>query len=152
MLYYIIYLLYYLTPELFILFFCLFANQSGGQNRHRGRCRANTFDFIGSGGSNLPGGRGSNHVSLQPMMQPLQPSAAAQIATGVRREMSHDTIDDSEFPGGGPDPEYERLLAEEERQREILFTIERYGIVVFAIFFIFFNIFYWLHLLHSQIF
>ena len=94
-------------------------------------------------------------MSLQPMMgQPLQPSAAAQLASGVRREVSVDTLDNSELPGGGggPDPEYERLLAEEERQREILFTIERYGIVVFAIFFIFFNIFYWLHLLHSQIF
>ena len=121
-LFYIIYLVYQLTLELFIFFFCLFTNQSGGQNRHRGRCRANTFDFIGSGGA-----RGSNHVSLQPMMQPLQPSAAAQIASGVRREVSLDTIDNSEFPGGGPDPEYERLLAEEERQREILFTIERYG-------------------------
>ena len=127
--------------------FRLFTNHSGGQNRHRGRCRANTFDFIGSGGS-----RGSNHVSLQPMIQPLQPSTASALASGVRREVSVDTIDNSEFPGGGADPEYERLLAEEERQREILFTIERYGIVVFAIFFIFFNIFYWLHLLHSQIF
>ena len=67
------------------------------------------------------------------MIQPLQPSAAAQLASGVRREVSVDTLDNSEMPGGGPDPEYERLLAEEERQREILFTIERYGIVVFAI-------------------
>ena len=121
----------------YLFLFRLLINQSGGQNRHRGRCRANTFDFIGSGGSSA--GR-SNHVSLQPMIQPLQPSTAAQMASGVRREVSLDTIDNSEFPGGGPDPEYERLLAEEERQREILFTIERYGIVVFAIFFIFFNI------------
>ena len=111
------------------------------------RGRGNTFEFIGSGQS-----RQSNHVSLQPMIQPLQPSTAAQIVSGIRKEASLDTIDNSEFPNGGPDPEYEKLLAEEERQREILFTIERYGIVVFAIFFIFFNIFYWLHLLHSQIF
>lgn len=111
------------------------------------RGRGNTFEFIGSGQS-----RQSNHVSLQPMIQPLQPSTAAQIVSGIRKEASLDTIDNSDFPGGGPDPEYEKLLAEEERQREILFTIERYGIVVFAIFFIFFNIFYWLHLLHSQIF
>ena len=140
-----------LDPSLRIFFlFCFSVYGSGGQNRHRGRCRANTFDFIGPSSQQQ---NRSNHVSLQPMMgQPLQPSAAAQLASGVRREVSVDTLDNSELPGGGPDPEYERLLAEEERQREILFTIERYGIVVFAIFFIFFNIFYWLHLLHSQIF
>ena len=115
-----------------------------GQGRNRGRNRMNTIDYVGSGG-------GGTHVSLQPMAQPLRPSAAAQFAAGVRRDASVDTMDNSDG-ATGIDPEYEKLLAEEERQREILFTIERYGIVVFAIFFIFFNVFYWLHLLHSQIF
>ena len=122
--------------------FHLLISDNQGGNRSRGRYRAPPSDYLTR----------SNHVSLQPMMQPLQPTTAAALAAGVRRDVSVDTIDNSEFPTGGTDPEYEKLLAEEERQREILFTIERYGIVVFAIFFIFFNVFYWLHLLHSQIF
>ena len=46
---------------------------------------------------------------------------------------------------GYPDP----VQMEEARQREVIFRIERYGIVVFAIFFVVFNAYYWIHLLRS---
>ena len=116
---------------------------SNNRNNQRAKPRSGNYDFYG--GSSMKG----NNISLQPMNMGLAPSIAAQIAAGVRRDMSVDTMDNT---SGEMDPEYQSFLAEEQRQREILFTIERYGIVVFAIFFIFFNIFYWLHLLHSQIF
>ena len=43
--------------------------------------------------------------------------------------------------------EYEKILEQQERNKELLFLIERYGIIMFALFFIFFNIIYWLHIL-----
>ena len=35
------------------------------------------------------------------------------------------------------------------RHKEILFKIERYGIILFASFFLIFNVVYWVDLLHS---
>ncbi len=44
----------------------------------------------------------------------------------------------------------ERIKREEElRHKEILFKIERYGIILFASFFLVFNAVYWVDLLHS---
>lgn len=40
-------------------------------------------------------------------------------------------------------------MSEETRHREILFKIERFGIVLFATFFLVFNFIYWVDLLHS---
>ena len=48
--------------------------------------------------------------------------------------------------------DYDVLQLEEARQREVIFRIKRYGIIVFAVFFVVFNAYYWLHLLRSQLF
>ena len=87
----------------------------------------------------------SHNSGAKVTLQPLP----TQIGNPVRRDISTDTI---EPIGTGSEIDYDGLVAEEERQREILFRIERYGIVAFAIFFVVFNVFYWLHLLHFQFF
>jgi hypothetical protein len=60
-------------------------------------------------------------------------------------------INDSDQPLSPAElEEMERKRAETElRHTEILFKIERYGIIVFALFFMVFNIVYWVDLLHS---
>ena len=47
------------------------------------------------------------------------------------------------------DEEEERVLEREYRHKQILFKIERYGITMFAIFFMVFNVVYWVDLLYN---
>ena len=88
-------------------------------------------------------------VTLQPVSNPLKPSPTLQdeLLSSARKERSLDSIGYSECPAESQDYLYQKILAEQEKHKEILFRIERYGIIIFALFFIFFNAFYWLHLL-----
>ena len=51
----------------------------------------------------------------------------------------------------GMEGDYDPVQVEEARQREVIFRIERYAIVVFAVFFVVFNAYYWVHLLWSHL-
>ena len=84
---------------------------------------------------------------LLQLTQPLQKSATRTMLSDVRKESSLNTIGMKEGIKRYLDVEYEKILVEEERQRDILSTVERHCIVIFAIFFVLFNIYYWIDLL-----
>ena len=86
-------------------------------------------------------------AQLLQLTQPLQKSATRTTLSDVRKESSLNTIGTKENMKRDLDVEYEKILVEEERLREILSTVERHCIVIFAIFFVLFNIFYWVDLL-----
>ena len=54
---------------------------------------------------------------------------------------------------GLPDVEFlkdeENIIEMREKHNEIIFQVERYCIFIFALLFIFFNIFYWPYLLYA---
>jgi len=77
----------------------------------------------------------------------LEPMTMTEIVSAARRERSLGLADNSEADFENLDLEYELILQQQEKNKELLFLIERYGIIMFALFFIFFNIIYWLHIL-----
>ena len=117
-------------------------NILGCHNQQRNRCKVNSSNFLNTSNNIDP-------VTLQPVTQPLKPSQTLQeeLLSTARQERSLDSMGYSECPAEAQDFSYEQILAEQERHKEILFQIEQYGIIIFAVFFIFFNAFYWLHLL-----
>ena len=77
----------------------------------------------------------------------LEPMTMTEIVSAARRQRSMGLPDNSEADFENLDLEYELILQQQEKNKELLFLIERYGIIMFALFFIFFNIIYWLHIL-----
>ena len=83
-------------------------------------------------------------ITLQPIpnFAPSQTSMQ-DVVSRARREMNLGK------PGGSGDDidmMYKKIEEEEERYKEFINDMERYSIVMFAIFFILFNIWYWFHL------
>ena len=90
------------------------------------------------------GGSSFDPITLQPIPT-FAPSrnSMQDVVSRARREMNPGK------PGGsGDDIEmmYKHIEEEEERYKEFINDMERYSIVMFAIFFILFNIWYWFHL------
>ena len=77
----------------------------------------------------------------------LEPLTMNEIVSAARRQRNIGIPDNCEIYFEDLDLEYEKILEQQERNKELLFLIERYGIIMFALFFIFFNIIYWLHIL-----
>ena len=77
----------------------------------------------------------------------LEPLTMNEIVSAARRQRNIGIQDNCEIYFEDLDLEYEKILEQQERNKELLFLIERYGIIMFALFFIFFNIIYWLHIL-----
>ena len=114
----------------------------GGGRRRR-------FDPLGCNSNSS-----KTHVTLHPFPSGSISNHHSHHTHQVLRDTSTDTMDRlaAAAAAGASEGDLEALQAEEERQREIIFRIERYGIVAFAVFFVVFNVFYWLHLLRSKLF
>ena len=90
------------------------------------------------------GGCSFDPITLQPI--PTFGSSQTSIQDVVSRARKEMNLGK---PGGsGDDIEmmYKDIEEEEERYKEFINDMERYSIVMFAIFFILFNIWYWFHL------
>ena len=78
----------------------------------------------------------------------LQPLTMTEIVSAARRKRNMSMTDQSEkLSLDDHDLEYEKILLQQEKNKELLFLIERYAIIMFALFFMLFNVIYWLHIL-----
>ena len=120
----------------------LIINILGCQNIQRKRFRANDLKLVDNR-------NGFDPVIFQTETKPLKPPPTLQeeLFSKARTERSLDTIGYREYPAKAQDLTYEKILAEQEKHKEILFQLEQYGIIIFALFFIIFNAFYWVNFL-----
>ena len=91
-------------------------------------------------------------VSLLPIYS-NQPSPRQIVATARQMRGLMDMEKDIQSNEGFADIEFlkeeERILQMKEKHSEILFKVERYCIVIFALLCVLFNIFYWPYLLYA---
>ena len=91
-------------------------------------------------------------VSLVPI-HPTQPSPREIVATARQMRGLMEMDKDIQTNEGFADIEFfkeeERILEMKEKHSEILFKVERYCIVIFALLCVLFNIFYWPYLLYA---
>ena len=90
------------------------------------------------------GGSGFDPITLQPIPT-FAPSrnSMQDVVSRARREIN---FGKKEVAGDDIEMMYKHIEEEEERYKEFINDMERYSIVMFAIFFILFNIWYWFHL------
>ena len=92
-------------------------------------------------------------VSLLPITHPTQPSPREIVSVARQMRGLIDIEKDLSSRVDLADIEFlkdeENILEMREKHSEIIFQVERYCILIFALLFIFFNIFYWPYLLYA---